>query len=222
MKMKKNLLFATLAIALIFASCKSTPKNNQEVNSNDSSEKATITYAVDNSLSTIKWTGSKLVGGGHTGTINLVDGVLHGNESKLVDGKMTIDMKSLLNTDITDKGKSADLVGHLKSPDFFDTEKFPTAVLEIIKIEMLKEASADKNAMLTSKLTIKGVSNEILIPALITIKEDNIAATASFKIDRKKWGINYGTEGSVADLAKDRIINNDIEFNVSINASKVK
>jgi hypothetical protein len=34
--------------------------------------------------------------------------------------------------------------------------------------------------------------------------------------------MNYGTEGSVADLAKDRIINNEIEFVVSILAEEVK
>ena len=86
------------------------------------------TQKVDSSKSTVKWTGKK-VAGEHTGTIAVKEGNLNVEKGKITGGKIVIDMQSITNTDLTDAGWNAKLIGHLKSDDFFSVATFPTSGL---------------------------------------------------------------------------------------------
>jgi|694.fasta_scaffold06680_10 polyisoprenoid-binding protein YceI len=220
--MKKTFLFLSITLSLFIVSCKSGSKEASNSNSEHQEVVATKKFKIDNVVSTLEWKCGKLVGGSHSGNVSFIDGELNGTDTKIISGKLDIDMKSISCSDIEDKAKNADLVGHLKSADFFDVEKNPTSILEILKVEDAKEKTVDANSTIIANLTIKGVTKEITFPAMIKYSDLGLLATASFKINRKDWGMNYGTEGSVADLAKDRIINNEIEFVVSILAEEVK
>ena len=59
------------------------------------------------------------------------------DHGKLAAANFTIDMTSITNTDIKDKGKSDYLVSHLKNEDFFDVEKFPKADFKMITASKL-------------------------------------------------------------------------------------
>jgi len=87
---------------------------------------AAAKYTFDQSASKVSWTGSKVTGkheGGFntfTGSVDVVDGAPE-------KSKVNVDIESgSLTTD------SEKLVGHLKSPDFFDTAKFPKATFASI------------------------------------------------------------------------------------------
>lgn len=230
--MKKTILSLSIISSIFLFSCNSEnkkPTDSSEVTTtnttnttNTSNEETTKVYQVNIEKSKLNWTCGKMMGGSHTGAVTFISGELHGNDAKLVNGKFEIDLKSITNTDITDKAKNADLVGHLKSPDFFDTDKNPTSTLEIISITLVDPAATDANYKIVANLTIKGITKEISFPALIKSNGSEISASAKFTINRKDWGMNYGTEGSVANLAKDRIINNNIDFTVSVTATEVK
>ena len=225
--MKKTILSISIITSVLLFSCnqenkKPVESNETKTTENTNNEEATKTYKLDTKNSMLEWSCGKMVGGAHNGTVLFSDGKFGANDKTIINGKVEIDLKSIENKDITDKGKNADLIGHLKSPDFFDTEKYPTAFIIIKKISPINTATNSANVNVTADLSIKSIAKEITFPALITINGEETKATASFKINRKDWGMNYGTEGSVANLAKDRIINNDIDFKVSIIANEIK
>jgi len=176
------------------------------------------TYAVDGAKSTLEWTGSKITGV-HTGNVQISKGKLVNDEGKF-SGNFTIDMTSINCTDLEGEMKGK-LEGHLASEDFFNVANHNTAELNITKIRPARPIGEDApNYIVTGELTIKGITDEIQFPALITFNEDgSMTADASFTIDRTKWEIKYGS-GSWFDGLGDKMIYDDIEFVLSLVANK--
>jgi len=178
------------------------------------------TYAVDSEKSSLEWTGSKITGV-HTGNVQISQGTLVNEEGKF-SGNFTIDMTSINVTDLEGEMK-ANLEGHLASEDFFNVANHNTAEIKITKIRPARPAGPDApNHIVTGELTIKGITDEIQFPALITFGEDgSMTADASFTIDRTKWEIRYGS-GSWFDGLGDKMIYDDIEFVLSLAANKAQ
>lgn len=82
---------------------------------------------------------------------------------------------------------------HLKNEDFFNVKKFPKAVFESTKIEADQES-----AKITGKMKLLGETKELVVPAKIKLTEEGIDVKAEFKLDRTKWGMNYG-QGKIND-----------------------
>jgi polyisoprenoid-binding protein YceI len=216
-----------------FIACKSAPD----------SDKATTTEAlevaqpvegnswkVDPGSSTIKWIGTK-VSSYHSGNIKISDGSLQVKDGAITGGKITMDMKSMDVTgpkDADSKGNTK-LEGHLHSGDFFDVEKYPTAIFEITGVtpttatvtdvddprqaEINEYRVANPTHMISGNLTIKDVTKNIEFPAKITMTDNEINAIAKFNIDRRVWNITY--PGSPDDLIK-----NEVHLGISLKATK--
>ncbi len=163
------------------------------------------TKKVDASKSTINWVGKKVTGK-HEGTINLKDGALVFKGKKLKGGTFTVDMTTINTTDLTGKSKD-NLDGHLKADDFFGTEKFPTAALVFKTIG----AKAKNVYSITADLTIKGITK----PVTFDIAVNGNTATTNLKIDRTKYGIQYGS-GSIFDNLGDKAIADEFELAVAL------
>jgi len=148
---------------------------------------ATLTdgfYRINTETSNIEWSGSKITGKVHSGTVNLTSGGLQLKDGKISNGKFTIDMTSLVCTDIEDPKWNKKLVGHLTSEDFFGVDKFKTANVVIL--------SVDVNGNVKANLTIKGVTNEVVFPTTVTVNNKTVTATATIEVDRTKFGIRFG------------------------------
>lgn len=90
---------------------------------------------IDTAASTINWTGGKeFVSDKHSGTVALSNGFLTVDGDKIIGGEFTVDMNSIKNTDVTDPAMNGKLVGHLKSPDFFDVANHKDAKFVITKV----------------------------------------------------------------------------------------
>lgn len=81
------------------------------------------------------------------------------------------------------------LTNHLKSPDFFDVRKFPKITFKATQIK--HEEGAEK-VNITGVLTMLGKEVQVTIPAAAAMTDSAITLTGDFKIDRTKWGMNYG------------------------------
>ena len=155
--------------------------------------------------SSIIWNAKKVTGE-HSGTVNFQEGVLIFKKGKVTGGNFTVDMTSLVTTDLSGEWKTK-LEGHLNSDDFFSTEKFKTSTLVFKKV-----ASKAKGVYkVTADLTIKGITKPVNFD--LTVKGNK--ATTVVNIDRTKYDIKYGSK-SFFDSIGDKAINDDFTLSVNL------
>lgn len=169
---------------------------------------------VNTAASNLEWVGSK-IGGKHNGTVGIKSGTLVAKKGVVTGGEFVIDMTSIKCLDLTNEEYNGKLVGHLKSEDFFNVEKFSTAKLVITKVAKLKTPTKDANYQVTANLTIKGITQPIVFLALIQPNGNGMKATASFTVDRSKFDVRYGSKSFFENIG-DKAISNDMEFTVNI------
>ena len=217
--MKKRILkvFTVFAIAATLVACKDKAKE-AETTAAEAAAKAqmeSVKYIANATESSIEWTGFKPTGK-HNGTINVESGVFTVNNGKIESGSFLIDMNSIVDLDIpADDENNAKLVGHLKSADFFDVEKFPNAAFEVTGFE-----EKDGKSLLSGNLTLKEKKNNVTFPVTVNSGEDSFTMTSEvFTIDRSKWDVKYGSK-SFFDNLGDKFINDDIELKIMVKANK--
>jgi polyisoprenoid-binding protein YceI len=159
----------------------------------------------------IIWTGGKITGGSHTGTLTLMDNSLEFIGKDLAGGSFTIDMNSITTTDLS--GESADrLIGHLKSDDFFGVSSYPTSSFTITRVESGKEPGTYE---VTGDLTIKATT----LPIRFTVNmewESNLAiATANLTVNRADYDVRFGSGRFFDDLGN-RAIKDEFTLDVRI------
>jgi len=156
---------------------------------------AGVRYAFSDAGSQITWVGAKITGK-HEGSFGKFSG-----QVVLVGGDVT---KSSVKADIMTSSITTDqekLVGHLKSPDFFDVERFPKASFQSTKIETGGERGATHTV--TGNLELHGVTKSIRFPATISVA-DSVTVKSEFGINRKDFGLVY--PGKPDDLIKDEVL----------------
>ncbi|WP_448528170.1 YceI family protein [Raineya sp.] len=217
-----------LSGAILFASCESAPKSDeaktgeaQKVDSTKSADAQTLKVDLANSI--VTWVGTKPTDK-HNGTFNLSEGSISVKEGKIVGGKFVIDINTLKVLDLpADSKENAKLTGHLKSGDFLDAEKFPTATFEVVSVEPYKADTTQKVSekdkeytlenpthSITGNLTMKGVTKSITFPAAVKLEANKLEAEAKFNINRKDWGMEWGIT--------DKLISNTVHMGFKISA----
>jgi polyisoprenoid-binding protein YceI len=160
-------------------------------------------YKINQSASTLEWEAKKVTGQ-HVGTIAFGEGTLNIENKKITGGKLTVDMNTIVNTDLTDAGYNQKLIGHLKSDDFFGVAKFPQATLEVKKAE----SKSDKLYHFLADLTIKGITAPVEFDAEVDNQTGQLTATGLVTVNRTKYGIKYGS-GSFFEGLGDKMIYDD-------------
>lgn len=156
---------------------------------------------INTSKSSVEWKAYKVTGS-HKGTVTIKSGYLTFDDNKLSGGSITIDMTSINTTDLSGDYKNK-LDGHLKSDDFFSTQKYTTSTLTFTKVKL-----KGKNAYeVKGKLTIKGITK----PVKFIISIYGNKATASLKVDRTKFNIKYGSSSFFGNL-KDKAIYDEFDL----------
>lgn len=215
-------LFLLLFLAALFTACggpegDAVTSGEAIEDENTEATAASAVYNVDPAASMVSWEGSKL-GGSHTGNITVSDGRLMVSGDDIVAGSFTMDINTLTNTDMPAEEGGDKLVGHLKSADFFDVENHPTAQFEIKQVQPAEGEGITHN--LTGNLTMKGETRSVTIPAMVKMEGNTLTATTpKFVIDRNEWGMTYGNS-SVAGLAQDKIINDEVGLQIKLKAMK--
>jgi polyisoprenoid-binding protein YceI len=204
--MKKTIILSTLAIGLF--ACGSSNQNEvkeEAINEVVATETAPTSYAIDVEKSVVSWKGSMIGVYAHEGDLKLTEGSLTTEDGAITAGEFTVDMNTMITTDddaLYEMAPREKLIGHLKAPDFFDTEQFPTGNFKIKSVE---------GDVITGDLTLKGVTKEATINAVTTTETDgNISATGTLVFNRQDYGITY------KNTMNDMVLSDDIELTISI------
>ncbi len=211
--MKKTILVVGVAVVAFMSSCSNSGSNEtNEAGEAAQTNEESVTYTVDASASSVQWTGAKLRDTKHVGTIMIDAGSLSTTNGVLSAGNFTLNMTSIAESNPADAEQSANLIGHLNSPDFFATGTYPSARFEIVSVN---------GANIKGNLTIKDSTRMIEIPAVVEITEGGLTASSTFTINRNNWGITWGSSAQPIDFLKDNLVKEEIGFTVNLVANKV-
>lgn len=148
---------------------------------------------------TVGFTGAKVTKS-HDGTFGAWSGALYVEGTSLTGLTVDVDVATL-------KTDAEKLDTHLKSPDFFDAEKWPRASFKSTAIATGAPAGstlAGANATVTGDLTIRDVTKQVSFPAVIEVTPTEAKASTEFFIKRQDFGIVY--PGKPDDLIKDEVV----------------
>ncbi len=169
---------------------------------------------IDTKASTLEWEAKKVTGQ-HNGTIAFSAGTLIVENKKISGGKLTVDMTTIVDVDLTDSGYNQKLIGHLKSDDFFGVANFPQSTLEVKKVT----GKSDKIYHFTADLTIKGITAPVEFDAEVNSASGKLSATGVMTVNRTKYGIKYGS-GSFFKGLGDKVIYDDFTLKFNLVASE--
>jgi len=205
----KKVILSLVVLATVFVSCKGKEDKKVVVKEEVKVAKVVLDSNVDVTSSVVLWKGFKPTGS-HNGTVKLVSGAISVTNGALTAGEFVIDM-----TSITDADGSAKLDGHLKSGDFFDVEKFPTAKFVITSSE-----AKEGKVHVTGNLTLKDVTKSITIPTTISEVDGVITfKSETFELNRADFNVKYGSK-SFFDNLKDKFINDNMEMSFEVKGTK--
>ena len=188
-QLKNGLLVAGLLLA---AACSKAPdaQNAGAGETKEVKQESTAqTLTLDLSASSLKWIGTKVTGK-HNGTVAIKEGSLSVKDGQLTGGSFVLDMEKIVVEDLKAGQGKEKLEGHLKSGDFFEVEKFPTASYEITKVS--PNEAGDYNTLLDGNLTIKGITKPMQFNANVSVKEGEVSiATEPKDINREEFGVKF-------------------------------
>ena len=174
-------------------------------------------YELDLEKSQIRFIGkNSILGSKHTGLFKLSEGFVITQDTVLAEAEFVIDMTSLSGTKFDDDENRQNFEMHLKSADFFDVEKHPTATLKLI-------SANDRIYKIKTKaeLTIKGKAQEMDLNVLVGASgERDLKMSGSLIMNRTDFGINYGS-GSVFDNLGDNVIDDEVPVVFDLHLKRV-
>ena len=93
---------------------------------------------------------------------------------------------------------------HLRSDDFFASEKFPEATFVSTAIKVQADEKTKATHMVTGNMTIRGIQKELSFPANLSKGEQGFKANIEFSLNRKEFDIMY--PGKPDDLIRDDVV----------------
>ncbi len=207
MKTSKLILGTIALMGLFLVSCGGDAADTSKIENSETpsappnadNEKVTK-FDIDIEKSSVTWKGYILNVKEHTGTLKLKSGGVKMKGTDVIGGGLVIDMNSMVTTDSNydEENSPEGLIGHLKSPDFFDVGNFPVA-------------SVIFNEGGSASVTIKKETNKEAYSELkMTEVKGGKVLTAKMTFDRQNYGVEY--KGS----SKDYLINDQIEVVVTL------
>jgi polyisoprenoid-binding protein YceI len=177
---------------------------------------ATSTWNIDPTHSVAEFKIKHLMISNVKGTFPKISGTLTLSDSSLTSSQVeaVIDVASIQTGD-------AQRDGHLKSPDFFDTEKFPSMTFKSAGIAQI----ADGQLAVTGALSIRDVTRSVefavegpTVPVTDPYGNTRVAVSATTKISRKEFGLVYSPTLETGGL----LIGDEVTITLDVQFIKAK
>jgi len=169
--------------------------------------------SIDSQKSEIKWTGYG-IGKSHWGHVNVKEAELNfDKKGEPTAGKVVVDLTTIESKDIEDKGTAGKLDGHLKSADFFEVDKFPTATYTATSIKKNKDGSY----VVDGKLKIKDVETRKSLTLKPVVDGDTTYLAGKMSFDRAQHNVKYNS-GKFFSLAKlgDKVVKDEVDLELKL------
>ena len=173
----------------------------------------TTTWQLDASHSSIGFSVKHLMIATVKGSFGKYEASLSGSENDLSKPELSVTIDA---ASIDTSSEQRD--GHLRSPDFFDVEKFPSITFAAKKIV----GNAFGDFKLVGDLTIRGVTREITLDATFEGRakdpwgNSRLGYTAKGKLNRSDFGLNWNQALEAGGV----LVSEDVK--ISVEASFVR
>lgn len=147
-----------------------------------------MTWTIDSSHTRANFTARHMMISNVHGVFDNVTGVVDFNEAD--PARSTVDVKIAADS-LNTRDERRD--GHLKSPDFLNAAEFPYLTFKSTRVEK----TGENTGRITGDLTIRDVNKRIVLEveyngqAKSPWGATSAGFTASTKINRKDWGLNW-------------------------------
>ncbi len=177
---------------------------------------AQTNWKLDNSHSKVGFMVTHLMVTETEGKFKIYDGTVQSKtDLDFTDAK--IEFSAEVNSVNTEDEKRD---GHLKSPDFFDAEKFPKMTF---KATSMKPTKVKTTYILEGELTIKGVTKKVTLTAVgasKTVKDPWGNTKYGFKvvgkINRKDFGLNWNAALEAGGV----VVSEEVKIDITLELNK--
>ncbi len=171
-------------------------------------------FIFDGASSKVIWRGEKATGKKHQGSLNVSEGAIILAGGNISSGAISIAMNTIKVTG-EDAASASKLETHLKSDDFFATQKHPSAKFEVISAT----AQSPQSFVVKGNLTIKGITKEATANLVVVPSGDNVVIGGSLMFDRAAYDVRYGSDNFFQNLGND-LIKDEIMLTFDLKANK--
>ncbi len=222
--MKKVLLSLTALSMLAFASCggeekegdedKKKGKEKEVVEEKEEVEVLKLSVELDESY--VWWHGWNIKAPEdhtHNGKVRLAEGEIELTNGELTGGYAVIDISSIYNTDMAEnEKKEKGLIGHLMSADFFNIDSTGAGKPRF-------DVKSYEDGVITGDLTINGNTNEVKVPATVTVSEEVVAIKSEkFEVNMMPFMMPYFAQEKEDPEAA--VLNPSIELEINLHGHK--
>jgi polyisoprenoid-binding protein YceI len=168
-----------------------------------------MAWAIDNGHSSVNFSVRHMMLSTVRGQFKAFSGNLDFNEADPATSTIEV---SIDTASIETRDEKRD--GHLKSPDFFDSEKFPAMTFKSTSVQK----TSDTTAKITGDLTIKDVTKSVVLDveyhgqAKAPWGTTSAGFSAKTSIDRKDWGLTWNAPLETGGILVGEKINIEIDL----------
>lgn len=167
-----------------------------------------VKYQLESNHAFVVWSASHFGFSDQMGKFPEITGEIIFDEKKMSESSVDVTIK--IDSLVTGSEK---FDAHLKSADFFDVKKFPTAKFVSKKVT----ATGKNKAKVEGELTLHGVTKTVILEvkinkkgtSLVTQKE-TVGFSATAQIKRSEFGIDYAAPG----------ISDEVKLKIEVEANK--
>jgi polyisoprenoid-binding protein YceI len=171
------------------------------------------TWAIDAAHSTVEFAVKHMMFTTVKGAFAGVTGTIELDEANLANSSVAVEI-DVASIDSRDEKRDA----HLKSPDFFDAERFPTITFTSTRVEPTR----GRELRVAGELTIHGVTREVVLEASRTGQGKNpwgievIGFEATTRISRKEFGMEFNVPLDGGGF----LVGDEIKIAIDVQAAK--
>ncbi len=164
-------------------------------------------FKMDKKKSVVHWVGKKKWPyTEYQGILQLANGEIDVNANRISSGDFIIDMNTLDIVSLKNSPSQYKKMLDRMRNNFFYVNEYPTIGFKIISVNELEKKQPNGTHQIKGRLTIKEATNDITIPAVITLQNNEIKAYSRFSINRNDYNIIYKENSVIGGIGNAAIM----------------